>query len=130
MLTFAVVFHQSISFPEQNYRESAIDYTKGTCKWLLEHSTFKTWLRECQSLLWVKEKPGAGKSTLMKYAVDNCSIMLPGSVIVSFFFDAHGVSLQNTALGMYRSIIHELFLYFHAEFTSLVKKFERQKNHK
>lgn len=130
MLTFAVVCHQSISFPEQNYRESAIDYTKGTCKWLLEHSTFKTWLRECQSLLWIKGKPGAGKPTLIKYAVDNCSVMLPGSVTVSFFFDARGVSLQNTALGMYRSIIHQLFLYFPEEFTSLVKKFEQQKNHK
>src|SRR6266487_6408241 len=45
-----------------------------TCMWLLEQSEYKDWLDpnkipEHHGFLWVKGKPGAGKSTMMKYAL-------------------------------------------------------------
>ncbi|KAH7134389.1 ankyrin repeat-containing domain protein [Dactylonectria macrodidyma] len=36
---------------------------KGTCEWLLRHETYTSWASCGRGLLWVKGKPGSGKST-------------------------------------------------------------------
>jgi ankyrin repeat protein len=60
-------------------------------------------------VLWVKGKPGAGKSTLMKRTLQHCEETLRGQLIVSYFFNARGDQLEKTCLGMLRSIVWQLF---------------------
>ncbi|KAH8698579.1 hypothetical protein BGW36DRAFT_274900, partial [Talaromyces proteolyticus] len=88
-----------------------------TCQWLLEHPVYQHWLdsskyTEHQGFLWVKGKPGTGKSTIMKYAFEK-SQKFPkksGSLTISFFFNARGSKLEKSTIGMYRSLLLQIFL--------------------
>ena len=83
---------------------------EGTCQWLVEHKTYKNWAASDRGLLWIKGKPGAGKSTLMKYALNHQLKDLGNSdtVVLSFFFHGRGDTLQKNALGLFRSLLHQL----------------------
>ncbi|GAW27348.1 putative NACHT and Ankyrin domain protein [Rosellinia necatrix] len=56
--------------------------------------------------LWIRGKPGAGKSTLMKFISTNISNR--GQTVVSFFFNARGESLEKSTEGCYRSLLYQL----------------------
>ena len=84
-----------------------------TCMWLLDQTQYKDWLdpekiQNHHGFLWVKGKPGAGKSTMMKYALARAKQAMTSSVIISFFFNARGETLEKTTLGMYRSLLFQL----------------------
>lgn len=84
-----------------------------TCKWLLESSEFRDWLDpsklgEHHGFLWIKAKPGAGKSTLMKFALAQAKKIMKDNVVISFFFNARGDDLEKSTIGMYRSLLLQL----------------------
>ena len=60
-------------------------------------------------VLWIKGKPGAGKSTLMKHILRYCERKFEDHMIVSYFFNARGEQLEKTPLGMLRSLVYQLF---------------------
>ncbi|KAF4463204.1 ankyrin repeat-containing [Fusarium albosuccineum] len=103
---------QSLAFPEMNDRYYDIDLAAGqTCQWLMEHDMFQRWTHCDRGLLWVKGKPGSGKSTLMKFALDNLNLsrdIREGDLILSFFFHGRGGHLQKSPLGLFRSLIYQL----------------------
>jgi hypothetical protein len=55
----------------------------------------------------VKGKPGAGKSTLMKFVA--AKMKRQQSIVTSFFFNARGDGLEKSTTGMYRSLLSQLF---------------------
>ena len=61
-------FLGSLSFSGMGVRQAVIeDADNGTCNWLADHPHFKSWinrehLEESHGLLWIKGKPGSGKS--------------------------------------------------------------------
>ena len=57
-----------------------------------------------------KGKPGLGKSTLMKQAVQRTKNSLPCSctLILYYYFNARGSELEKTLLGLFRSLLHQL----------------------
>jgi hypothetical protein len=59
-------------------------------------------------VLWLKGKPGVGKSTLMKHALSHCKKRFDDQLIVAYFFNARGERLEKTALGMLRSMVYQL----------------------
>jgi hypothetical protein len=60
-------------------------------------------------VLWIKGNPGAGKSTLMKHAFSRCQeYFFRQHLIVAYFFNAQGETLEKTLLGLLRSIIYQL----------------------
>jgi ankyrin repeat protein len=84
-----------------------------TCMWLLEQSEYQDWLdpdkiQKHHGFLWVKGKPGAGKSTMVKYALAHARKEMASSVIISFFFNARGEALEKSTVGMYRSLLFQL----------------------
>ncbi|KAJ4363902.1 hypothetical protein N0V83_009354 [Neocucurbitaria cava] len=86
-----------------------------TCKWLLSKSEYIDWLDTAKQLdhhgfLWIKGKPGTGKSTLMKYAVGNArsKIQDKEQVVIAFFFNARGEALEKSTTGTYRSLLLQL----------------------
>ncbi|KAK6501370.1 hypothetical protein TWF481_009212 [Arthrobotrys musiformis] len=84
-----------------------------TCKWLLTKPEYRNWLDESQipehhGFLWIKGKPGTGKSTIMKFALKDCEKKLEGCFIISFFFNARGGDLEKSTIGMYRSLLYQL----------------------
>ena len=82
------------------------DETPNTCNWLLKNEKYTTWLARSQALLWIEGKPGAGKSTLLRYAVRQPR--QSNELVASFFFSARGAPIQQTSLGMFRSLLHQL----------------------
>lgn len=86
-----------------------------TCDWILDVTDYKQWVMRSQGLLWVKGKPGAGKSTVMVFLYDhfnNQAEQRSGQVAriqLEFFYSARGTELQRTFDGMLRSLLHQLF---------------------
>jgi hypothetical protein len=97
-------FHQV----EEAYRD--------TYEWLFTDQSlgFGSWLESDLPLYWIKGKPASGKSTLMKFAVDdertfNAFKKEPAkSTIAAFFFHDRGSYLQKSLEGLLREILHTL----------------------
>lgn len=87
-----------------------------TCKWLFRHDAFLAWnddarMEEHKGFLWIKGKPGCGKSTIIKAALEaakrNRSKKM--CVTVSYFFNARAPGvLEKSTLGLYRSLAHQI----------------------
>ena len=76
---------------------------------------FLDWLHSDRSLFWITGKPGSGKSTLMKYLLNDSrtreALSKQGRPILStpaFFFHARGVETEKAFDGLLRSIIFQL----------------------
>lgn len=113
----------SLRFDQINSRQSNIETAhEETCNWFLEHPTYLDWLHAGGSpthygILWLAGKPGAGKSTIMKFLYthlkqapqDSSSPSSSStSAIISFFFHARGELLEKSTTGMYRSLLLQL----------------------
>lgn len=102
---------QSLSFREQDWREQDQEITahKNTCAWLREHESYRTWIAQDSGLLWILGLPGAGKSTVMKYAVrQHRDQRRKADVTAAFFAHARGMELQRSPVGLYRSILNQI----------------------
>jgi ankyrin repeat protein len=116
----------SLLFSQIDSRQTTIkDAHYNTCKWLLCMSEYLDWLDATKTadhhgFLWIKGKPGAGKSTIMKFAhehackgielglTESASSPHASGVVLGFFFNARGDILEKSVLGMYRSLLHQL----------------------
>lgn len=86
-----------------------------TCEWLPRHQCFIAWIddnkiHEHHGFLWIKGKPGSGKSTIMKQ-----TLVWAGQhwgtirTIISYFFNARSpYQLEKSSLGLYRSLLWQL----------------------
>jgi ankyrin repeat protein len=104
----------SLRFDQMDARQMSIKtaYAK-TCKWLLQRPEYVDWLNtkklnEHHGFLWIKGKPGTGKSTLMKFALASSRKSMTDRVVISFFFNARGADLEKSTIGMYRSLLLQL----------------------
>lgn len=67
-------FLKGLSFKEMNSRRANIERSHAkTCEWFLDHPIYRDWLdpdkmADHHGFLWIKGKPGVGKSTIMKFA--------------------------------------------------------------
>lgn len=110
---------QSLSFPEMDSRYHSISRAlDGTCEWLLQRPEYNHWRDKKSAMkqngfLWIKGKPGAGKSTMMKMIVNDVLDQVSNEkpIIIRFFFNTQGSSnLETTMLGLLRSLICQLLL--------------------
>ncbi|OJJ63582.1 hypothetical protein ASPSYDRAFT_53248 [Aspergillus sydowii CBS 593.65] len=106
---------ESLRFDRIEARKGNIksSHTK-TCKWLLETPEYCRWLdttelNDHHGVLWIKGKPGAGKSTLMKFALDNALEKMDDRTVLHFFFNARGEELEKSTIGMYQTLLWQLF---------------------
>lgn len=116
----------SLRFDQMTSRRANIkDAHRKTCQWLLCQPEYVRWLdlRQMSShrgLLWIKGNPGAGKSTIMKFAheqaleqaYENSKSDIVTSaertIIIAFFFNARGIAIEKSTTGMYRSLLVQL----------------------
>lgn len=106
----------SLSFCDTMSRFESIKEAYGeTCEWLSTSPKYLEWLEPSKfhqhhGFLWIKGHPGAGKSTIMKFALENIQESTPESTCISFFFHARGTDLQKSTNGMYRSLLWQLLI--------------------
>jgi ankyrin repeat protein/nucleoside phosphorylase len=105
---------ESLRFDQIDSRQMTIRnaHTK-TCEWLLKNSEYLDWLdadrlNKHHGFLWIKGKPGTGKSTLMKFALINARERMKNKIIISFFFNARGQEIEKSTIGTYRSLLLQL----------------------
>ena len=82
-----------------------------TCEWILTLTEYQDWRADSRGLIWIKGKPGAGKSTLMAFLFSRLKEERrtePG-IYLEFFYNARGTEMQRKPLGMLRSLLNQLF---------------------
>jgi ankyrin repeat protein/nucleoside phosphorylase len=105
---------RSLDFPQMGERFQSIRSPyPGTCEWLLTNTKYLTWLNDRQfeqhhGLLWLKGKPGSGKSTLMKFIFGHAREQKLADIHISFFFNARGSDTEKSTEGMYRHLLFRL----------------------
>ncbi|OCL02331.1 purine and uridine phosphorylase, partial [Glonium stellatum] len=106
---------ESLSFKRKDARLMNISPAhRKTCLWLFEQTEFNDWHNRSNTIehhgfLWIKGKPGSGKSTIMKTAYDRARKKQRHETIVAYFFNARAPDLlEKSSLGMYRSLAHQL----------------------
>ncbi|RTE75703.1 hypothetical protein BHE90_009827 [Fusarium euwallaceae] len=120
---------KSLSFREINRRKEAIhEASANTCSWILRDSetdengkllgwpSFPTWLKQGdENIYWITGKPGSGKSTLMKYIIENPDLRthlqeyggdLP-CLQASFLSRNLGCKLETSREGLLRTVLHQ-----------------------
>ncbi|KID73643.1 Ankyrin repeat and KH domain-containing protein 1 [Metarhizium brunneum] len=115
----------SLRFNSMSFRKHAIEKNHDkTGQWLWNHPSFQEWLDPAllsrhPGFIWIRGKPGAGKSTLMKFAWLQTQREYQQAcrdrkmIVASFFFNARGETLEKSASGMYRSLLVQLLEHFH-----------------
>ncbi|QIW96626.1 hypothetical protein AMS68_002144 [Peltaster fructicola] len=79
----------------------------GTCDWLLRHPDYKRWSTN-GGFFWIKGKPGAGKSTLIRFADSQCDEQV--ALRLTHYFNARGAHIEKTVEGLYRALLCQLLL--------------------
>ncbi|BCS20483.1 uncharacterized protein APUU_20915A [Aspergillus puulaauensis] len=108
------IYMESLRFDQMDSRHATIKRAHAkTCHWLMDCQEHKDWLSiDCfdqhHGFFWIKGKPGAGKSTLVKFAFSQAKKTMRDVNILCFFFNARGEALEKTVLGMYRSLLWQL----------------------
>lgn len=124
---------KSFSFEKMDARQINIQQPLSeTCEWIFKTTEYKEWssrqnLEVHHGILWIKGKPGSGKSTLMKQVVQrslNSHINDPNTIILQFYFFARGKSvLEKSPLGMYRSLLHQLLVHTRRIPSAILQRF-------
>ncbi|KAM0239458.1 hypothetical protein ACHAP5_008314 [Fusarium lateritium] len=107
---------ESLDFDGIDARKTTIKAAHSkTCRWILKHPDYLSWtnpenVSEHHGFFWIRGKPGAGKSTLMKfiYLQAKRKERKTQNLTASFFFNARGELLEKTVSGMYRSLLLQL----------------------
>ncbi|KAF5621704.1 nacht and ankyrin domain protein [Fusarium tjaetaba] len=105
---------ESLEYKEIHSRRRGVEVAhEETCRWLIDDLVYQRWLdrsmlSQHHGFLWIKGKPGAGKSTIMKFAYSQALKTMDNAIVISFFFNARGDDLEKSIVGMYRSLLWEL----------------------
>lgn len=106
----------SLTFDQMDFRHSKIQEAHpNTFSWMFSNH-FQPWLQSPEPIYWISGKPGSGKSTLMKYLVDNSQTPIQlrqwsrsqKLVITSYFFWVNGTELQRSQEGLLQALLYEI----------------------
>ncbi|KAE9366534.1 hypothetical protein N431DRAFT_281230, partial [Stipitochalara longipes BDJ] len=104
----------SLTYPSMSHRLSSLSSAQpDTCTWILSHPSFISWTSStaAQQIIYIKGHPGTGKSTLMSF-LHHFYLQQPIQyrfILLSFFFHGNGDALEKSQLGMFRSLVVQLY---------------------
>lgn len=102
---------RSLSFSEMGARESIIEQpAQNTCEWIYKDPLYCLWSVEPNRLLWIKGKPGSGKSILMKSVCGRRkeAAKETSTLLLNFFFNARGATVEKSPVGLYVTMMNDL----------------------
>lgn len=125
---FTVIQHrllERLSFRKIRDRQDEVSPAdQDTFRWILDTpkltqrpwSNFSEWVRRGEGCYWINGKAGSGKSTLMKYMVNNQGLKRALSewagetrlLVASYFSWNLGSPLQKSQVGLLRSLLHDI----------------------
>ncbi|KAF8523952.1 hypothetical protein BU17DRAFT_85441 [Hysterangium stoloniferum] len=117
---------KSLSFSQMYSRSHDINAKRpGNRTWILDHDDYKRWFDGQRGLLWIRGKPGAGKSTALNNAFQTAKAAHRKEVVASFFFFRRGDPTQNSLVSLFRSLLHQIL---DKDRTALAQLTEKYKN--
>ena len=120
---------QSLFFSEMDLRAYGIEEAaENTCQWVFDDPVFNEWSMPKSTLLWIKGKPGAGKSTLMKHLVSatNTGTRHVDEIVASFFLNGRGAIMEKCHEGLFRSLLHQLLRFSRNQLQRLSRIYKDQ----
>jgi len=127
---------ETLSYPgmqtSMRSRNLGTSRSSGTCEWLLEHSLYQNWLKTPKGLLWVRGKPGSGKSTLIEFAFQKLKSTAGNKpdhpLLATFYFSstADKTLEQSSLLSMLRSLLYQICLNSPSLYSKFRAYFESQ----
>ena len=129
----------SVYFEQLQNRESDINSAlKDTATWLFEQEVYNNWAcwdtphsKTRPGLIWIKGKPGSGKSTLMKEALKRARALASASSfsVAAYFFTARSNTLlQKSRLGLFRAILHSLIQQDKVLLSAFASRYQTKRN--
>ncbi|KAH7308643.1 hypothetical protein B0I35DRAFT_99228 [Stachybotrys elegans] len=115
-ISVALRLLRTLRFNSMGFRYSKIPEAHlNTFQWMF-NNTFARWLTSSHPVFWISGKPGSGKSTLVKFLVDNLDLTrylgawTNGAkvVVASYFFWVNGTETQKSQEGLLRSLLYDL----------------------
>ncbi|KAL3468130.1 hypothetical protein BJX64DRAFT_84891 [Aspergillus heterothallicus] len=113
------ILKDQLYFSKIDHRLTNLTPAQGnTCQWFLSKPEYTDWCKNVKlhdhdgGFLWIKGNPGTGKSTLMKFLFENEWSKTKNDnlqILLSFFFLARGTAEEKSTVGLYRSLLHQLF---------------------
>jgi hypothetical protein len=103
----------ALVFPQMGARSAIVeDAISNTCQWLFSTPEYQSWCDKASyekhhGFIWIRGKPGAGKSTAMKTLLNRAQSGQTGEKVLSFFFNARGEALERSTEGLYRSLLYQ-----------------------
>lgn len=91
---------------DHNSAASARHENPTSCQWVLEQNPIKRWLDPkypLQPVLWVNGQPGAGKTVLASFIIDECRKRNNGNAL--FFYSKYGDEKRNNLLPILRGML-------------------------
>lgn len=107
-------------------RFDMIQEAKGTCDWILKHPEYIHWTNSANRLLWLRGKPGSGKSTLMKFLHSRLSRESIGAM-AAFWVYGQGLSMQRSKVGLLRSLLQQLLKTCPQSLKQITSEFEEKR---
>jgi hypothetical protein len=110
-------FLSSLYFPCLGHRYEAIpEHYANTFKWIYDIHRFQDWMERGSGVFWIHGKPGAGKSTLMKFLVDNPRTRAhldvwaapAKTIIAAHYFWNQGSPMQKSMRGLLQTLALEI----------------------
>lgn len=99
----------SLAFPNQDWHRDGVKSVQGTCNWIFSNEVFNKWLEDPQGLLWIRGKPGSGKSTIMKHILQSLEHRKSDEdILASFFFNGRGDNFLTTLLVFHRALLRQI----------------------
>ncbi|KAK8000696.1 NACHT domain-containing protein [Apiospora arundinis] len=96
--------------------------------------SFSDWLRSTETVYWISGKPGSGKTTLIKYLLDQprlqeyLNLWRPDSTVISHFFWRPGTTMQQSIRGLFCSVLYQLLLGNDEVVEQVLSKYDRNSN--
>lgn len=92
-------------------RDESDEAYPNTCTWILKNQCYEKWIKLNHGILWVKGVPGSGKTTLMRFLRQRVEGIptIRQDLTLDFFFHRRGVILQYSIIGMFRSLLYQLY---------------------
>jgi hypothetical protein len=119
MILTNVVIISSLKSPERDQRYDQVEKNFGhTFSWAFENPSISlpNWLRGGKGIFWINGKPGSGKTTFMKFLLNDRRTKellhrwksKPGQIVASFFFHYRGTHIQKSFEGLLGSLLSQL----------------------
>jgi Cdc6-like AAA superfamily ATPase len=95
--------------PSTNYNKALGVRHENSSQWFLESPAYTSWRTQPSSFLWLKGKPGCGKTIISATAIEN--LQKTGSrtqTLLYFYFDFNNAAKQSLE-DMVRSLVYQLY---------------------